>query len=110
MLIGTESQDAAERRRERGRIRSNLVSFWSKRPIRSKISDTKNSPSSKGGSPLNDEFDFRHELATRIMAYEVRKPRGFDKEVRILKWEKLVPSLRRALQSYYAEIPNDFDA
>jgi hypothetical protein len=106
LLIGTEGQDAAERRRERGRIRSNLVSFWSKRPIRSKLSS-----SEARSSPLSPQEgnDFRIELATRIMAYASRKPRGFDKEVRILKWEKLAPSLYRALQSYYAEIPNDFD-
>ena len=36
---------------------------------------------------------------------EIRKPRGFDKEVRILRWDKLVPALQRALQSYYTEIP-----
>ena len=39
------------------------------------------------------------------MGYEIRKPRGFDKEVRILRWDKLVPALQRALQSYYTEIP-----
>lgn len=106
LLVGTELQDAAERRRERGRIRSNLVPFWSKKPISSRMSS-----SELRSSPIasTDNADFRVELATRIMAYDIRKPRGFDKEVRILKWEKLVPALRRALQSYYVEIPDGFD-
>lgn len=105
LLIGTEVQDAVERRRERGRIRSNLVPFWSKKPISSRMSnqEIRNSPLG------SDSLDFRVELATRIMSYEVRKPRGFDKEVRILKWDKLVPALKRALQSYYVEVPDDLE-
>ncbi|KAH3683320.1 hypothetical protein WICPIJ_005701, partial [Wickerhamomyces pijperi] len=99
LLIGVDSQDLTERRRERGRIRSNLVPFWSKKPISSRMS---------GGNLNFDTNDFRVELATRIMAYETRKPRGFDKEVRILKWEKLFKALKRALQSYYAEVPESF--
>lgn len=99
LLIGTELKDAHERRRERGRIRSNLVPFWSKRSICSRLStQCEDSP----------KRDFRAELATRIMAYETRRPRDFDKEVRILQWAKLVPALQRALQSYYAEVPMDF--
>ena len=121
LLIGTEVQDPAEHRRERGRIRSNLVPFWSKRPISSRMSNNEmrsnsSSPKSESNNSFNqisnispDYSDFRIELATRIMAYDVRKPRGFDKEVRILKWEKLIPALRRALQSYYAEIPDGQD-
>lgn len=97
LLIGVGSQDLGERRRERGRIRSNLVPFWSKKPISSRMS---------GGNLNFDSNDFRIELATRIMSYETRKPRGFDKEVRILKWGKLFKSLKRALQSYYVEVPD----
>jgi hypothetical protein len=93
LLIGMQLKDSAERRKERGRVRSNLVPFWSKRPILSRMSEN---------SGLSD---FRAELAKRIMAYDIRKPRGFDKEVRILRWDKLVPALKRALQSYYTEIP-----
>ncbi|CEP20778.1 unnamed protein product [Cyberlindnera jadinii] len=104
LLIGTEPSTPHERRRERGRIRSNLVPFWSKKSISSRCSNQE-----MRSSPLSDEgADFRVELATRIMSYEIRKPRGFDKEVRILKWEKLVPALKRALQSYYVEVPSDF--
>lgn len=93
LLIGTQLKDPADRRKERGRVRSNLVPFWSKKPILSRMNENNGSP------------DFRAELAKRIMAYDIRKPRGFDKEVRILRWDKLVPALKRALQSYYAEIP-----
>lgn len=111
LLIGTEVRQPAERRRERGRIRSNLVPFWSKKPISTRMSTqykAKRSPSSSPGIGSNfDMPDFRIELAQRIMAYGVRKPRGFDKDVRILKWEKLEPALRRALQSYYVEIPDE---
>lgn len=104
LLIGTELSDAHERRRERGRIRSNLVPFWSKKSISSRLSNKE-----VRQSPLTSPaVDFRAELATRIMRYEVRKPRGFDKEVRILKWERLVAALRRALQSYYVEVEIDF--
>ncbi|ODV94380.1 hypothetical protein PACTADRAFT_60590, partial [Pachysolen tannophilus NRRL Y-2460] len=98
LLIGSQKADGPNKRRERGRIRSNLVPFWSRKPVSSK----------KGLSPSASPIevrDFRIELAQRIMGYETRKPRGFDKEVRILKWDKLVPALKRALQSYYIEIP-----
>lgn len=110
LLISTDIKHPIERRRERGRIRSNLVPFWSKKPIstRKGTSSTPSSNSSSSmsaNSPLADA-DFRVELAKRIMGYGTRKPRGFDKDVRILKWEKLVPALKRALQSYYVEIPN----
>ncbi|EGW34687.1 uncharacterized protein SPAPADRAFT_57736 [Spathaspora passalidarum NRRL Y-27907] len=101
LLIGTQTKDPAEKRRERGRVRSNLVPFWSKKPISSRMHD--NAVPSSSSNPSN--HDFRIELAKRIMGYEIRKPRGFDKEVRILRWDKLVPALKRALQSYYTEIP-----
>ncbi|KAG7195556.1 uncharacterized protein KQ657_003323 [Scheffersomyces spartinae] len=116
LLIGQNFKDPAERRRERGRVRSNLVPFWSKKPISSRMSDSH----AAGESALQNRIQIaasyppyrtpsnhecRVELAKRIMGYETRKPRGFDKEVRILRWDKLVPALRRALQSYYAEIP-----
>ncbi|KAF6069817.1 hypothetical protein FOB64_002813 [Candida albicans] len=129
LLIGNQFRDAAERRKERGRVRSNLVPFWSKKPISSRMSETSTSSSSPqnssvtpgssssasgtttttatvggAGSSLTNH-DYRVELAKRIMGYEIRKPRGFDKEVRILRWDKLVPALQRALQSYYTEIP-----
>ncbi|CAH6721254.1 hypothetical protein CLIB1444_05S07008 [[Candida] jaroonii] len=94
LLIGTYSEEPSERRKERGRVRSNLVPFWSKKPISSRLDNN-----------LINQPDFKIELAKRIMSYEIRKPRGFDKEVRILKWEKLLPALKRALQSYYCEIP-----
>lgn len=107
LIIGTQSRDPTDRRRERGRIRSNLVPFWSKKPISSRMQDTY----SRGTTPPTNfnclsNQDYRVELAKRIMGYEIRKPRGFDKEVRILRWDKLVPALKRALQSYYTEIPN----
>lgn len=98
LLIGTQVKDPAERRRERGRVRLNLVPFWLKRPISLRMNER-----TLLGAPTNQ--DYRVELAKRIMGYEIRKPRGFDKEVRILRWDKLVPALKRALQSYYTEIP-----
>lgn len=91
-LIGAEDLDATLRRRERGRIRSNLLPFWQKRPIlRKKIDDGEN----------DDENDF----ARRIMAYKIRRPRGFDKGVRVLEWNLLGAALERALQCYYVETP-----
>lgn len=95
MLIGILDMDAMLRRKERGRIRSNLTPFWLKRPISSK---------------RNNQFDHlnpRMVFARRIMAYNVRKPRGFDKDVRILPWENLIPALNRALQCYYVEVPEE---
>ncbi|CAK9438764.1 uncharacterized protein LODBEIA_P29880 [Lodderomyces beijingensis] len=137
LLIGTEYRDAAEKRRERGRVRSNLVPFWSKKSIGSKMHDSgalqdasirsttgssasssnataaaaaATTSSSSSSSPFSGNHnvsmtnqDFRMELAKRIIGY--RKPGGFDREVRILRWDKLVPALTRALQSYYTEIP-----
>ncbi|KAG7662406.1 uncharacterized protein J8A68_004054 [[Candida] subhashii] len=103
LLIGTQTKDPAEKRRERGRVRSNLVPFWSKKPISSRMNENGTMQQSHSSVPTNQ--DYRVELAKRIMGYEIRKPRGFDKEVRILRWDKLVPALKRALQSYYTEIP-----
>ncbi|KAG7893810.1 hypothetical protein KL908_002864 [Ogataea polymorpha] len=104
LLIGGQSTNQKERRAERGRIRSNLVPFWSKKPISSK---KVMSSDSHGEFIGKTNADLRNELAQRIMSYETRKPRRFDKEVRVLEWRKLVPALRRALQSYYVKVPND---
>ncbi|KAI5966341.1 uncharacterized protein KGF55_000650 [Candida pseudojiufengensis] len=189
LLIGTEFKEASEKRRERGRIRSNLVPFWCKKSISSRMNEisnpstfidhshqtlntsSSNTPTSTLAPPnsnsnsksissssslstnsilsaptsnqssissasssiptnltdfsqkqqqqkfqqhppqpqpiqtISKNQEYRMELAKRMMAYEIRKPRGFDKEVRILKWEKLIPALKRALHSYYTEIP-----
>ncbi|CUM54930.1 unnamed protein product [Debaryomyces tyrocola] len=110
LLIGTQSMNPADRRKERGRIRSNLVPFWSRKPISSRMQDNSSAhPSGSPNYPRQDAHltnqDYRFELAKRIMSYEIRKPRGFDKEVRILRWDKLIPALKRALQTYYTEIP-----
>lgn len=93
MLIGILDTDLLQRRKERGRIRSNLTPFWLKKPVSSK----KNAD--------NDLSNPRLAFARRIMAYDVRKPRGFDKDVRILPWDNLIPALTRALQCYYVEVP-----
>lgn len=97
LLIGTQLAEPQERRKERGRIRSNLVPFWLKKPVSLRIQEGRNS-----GHTNNK--DLRYELAKRIMSYDIRRPRGFDKEVRILRWDKLIPALKRALQSYYVEL------
>lgn len=102
LLIGAQYSDSTERRKERGRIRSNLVPFWSKKPISSRMEQGGNT-ASLGARYSN--HDYRIELAKRIMSYEIRKPRGFDREVRILEFEKLMSSLKRAMQSYYVEVP-----
>ncbi|GME95945.1 unnamed protein product [Ambrosiozyma monospora] len=104
---GSGNIDPREKRKERGRIRSNLVPFWSRKPISSKKTSSSSSPI-MGDLPRvgKTNADLRNELAQRIMSYETRKPRGFDKEVRILEWSKLAMALRRALQSYYAKIPS----
>ncbi|KAH3667998.1 hypothetical protein OGAPHI_001752 [Ogataea philodendri] len=104
LLIGCQTNNQKERRAERGRIRSNLVPFWSKKPISSKKVSSSDNLSDVIGKT---NADLRNELAQRIMSYETRKPRRFDKEVRILEWRKLAPALRRALQSYYVKIPSD---
>lgn len=97
-LIGTQLAEPQERRKERGRIRSNLVPFWLKKPVSLRIQEGRS-------SSHTSNKDLRYELAKRIMSYEIRRPRGFDKEVRILRWDKLIPALKRALQSYYVELP-----
>lgn len=88
-LIQSKLMEPSLRRRERGRIRLNLLTFWLKPLYHSK---TKESEGHKA------------EFARLIMAYTLRKPRGFDKGFRILSWSRLVPALRRALQCYYAEM------
>ncbi|GMM29516.1 hypothetical protein DAMA08_022610 [Martiniozyma asiatica (nom. inval.)] len=87
-----------EKRKERGRIRSNLVSFWSKNSVSTKLPVR---PSTKGKTNAH----FRLDLANNIMSYKYRKPRGFDKEVRVLEWKVLIKALKRALLNYFVEIP-----
>lgn len=101
LLIGSASLTKESRRKERGRIRSNLVPFWSSKPINSKRAYGAHS-----GRQAKTDADYKKELAQRIMAYETRRPRGFDKDVRILEWKNLVPALQRALQSYYVRLPS----
>lgn len=95
-LIGTKEKELILRRREKGRIRLNLMPFWLKKPLPSKKT-----------AMTSDYADSRLDFARRIMDYEIRKPRGFDKDVRILPWDKLVAALHRALLCYFAEMPQD---
>ncbi|ANZ76446.1 BA75_04152T0 [Komagataella pastoris] len=102
LLVGSHLiQDSQQKRKERGRVRSNLVPFWSKHPV----SSSKKTLRPRSGPACND--DYLAELAHRIMTYEIRRPRIFDKNVRILEWAKLGPALQRALQSYYVAVPLD---
>ncbi|KAM9897534.1 hypothetical protein OXX79_006828 [Metschnikowia pulcherrima] len=94
-LISSTTMTSGSLRKEKGRIRSNLMPFWSKKPLSSKK------------AVVREVTDSRTDFARRIMRYDIRKPRGFDKDVRILSWEKLVPALHRAMQCYYAEVPKD---
>ncbi|ANZ76802.1 BA75_04147T0 [Komagataella pastoris] len=94
-------QDSKARRQERSCVRSNLKHFWSKYLV-SSSSNTM----SRGSKPAYQD-DCIEELARRIRAYEVRRPRTVDKSVRILEWSKLRPALKRALQSYYVAVPLD---
>lgn len=91
-----------QRRKERGRIRSNLTHFWSEGCI-----DIKHNlfVPSIGGQHKADEL-FRCQLARRIASYTTRKPTEFDKSVRILEWSLLVPALERVIQYYWVRIPN----
>ncbi|KAI0461098.1 hypothetical protein LJB42_001429 [Komagataella kurtzmanii] len=99
LLIGSYStSDPLQRRKERGRMRSNLVQFWSKHLV----SSSKNTMKRRSVPTCND--DYLAELEHRINTYDVRKPRIFDKSVKILEWSKLGPALQRALQSYYAVV------
>lgn len=93
-LIGHKSLEHSERRKERGRIRLNLMRFWLKIPLPSKKSLL---------SGDHDEFVIG--LALKIRKYSVSKPPGFNKEVRIMPWEKLEPAMQRALEYYFAEEP-----
>lgn len=95
-LIGCRNMEHHERRRERGRIRLNLMKYWLKTPL----------PSKK--SLDSGEHDLVViELALKIRKYSLNKLPGFNKEVRIMPWDKLIPALNRALEYYYAEVPND---
>ncbi|KAI0464196.1 hypothetical protein LJB42_001800 [Komagataella kurtzmanii] len=102
LLVGSHLiEDSQQKRKERGRVRSNLVPFWSKHPV----SSSKKTLRPRSGPACND--DYLAELAHRIMTYEIRRPRIFDKNVRIMEWVKLGPALQRALQSYYVAVPLD---
>lgn len=93
-LIGQKTMAHSERRKARGRIRLNLMRFWLKTPLPSR-------DSLKSG-----EHDSRVvELALKIRKYSVSKPPGFNKEVRIMPWEKLVAAMQHALEYYFAEMP-----
>lgn len=96
-VIGNRTLDNSDRRRERGRIRLNLMRFWLKTPL----------PSKK--SIATGEHDAEVvELALKIRKYTANKSNklpGFNKEVRIMSWENLVPAMHRALAYYVAEVP-----
>lgn len=93
-LIGHKTMAHSERRKERGRIRLNLMRFWLKTPLPSR-------DSLKSG-----EHDSRViELALKIRKYSVSKPPGFNKEVRIMPWDKLEAAMQHALEYYFAEVP-----
>ncbi|KAF3986483.1 hypothetical protein FT663_04521 [Candidozyma haemuli var. vulneris] len=116
-LIQSKLMDSKLRRRERGRIRSNLLTFWSKASYHSKAKEAerraeedREMTESQKEAVLEAQREGQKrkaEFARSIMAYEVRKPRGFDKGFRILRWDKLVPALQRALQCYYAEMTSE---
>lgn len=93
MIIGNQPQDIYFRSRERGRIRSNLMDFWGKKAVSTRRD--------------SEEDSSIVQFAYRIMNYDRRKPRGADKDVRILRWEVLSEALKRALQRYYVELPDD---
>ncbi|QPG75671.1 hypothetical protein FOA43_003030 [Brettanomyces nanus] len=89
-----------EERKESGRIRSNLTAFWLEKPINSiKLED--------GVRSGKTNADFKNELAGRIIGYQTRKPRDFDRYVRILEWRTLSFALRRAMRSYYVEVKEE---
>lgn len=92
-LIQSKLMEPKLRRRERGRIRLNLLTFWLKASYHLKTKERADG--------------HRAKFARLIMSYEVRKPRGFDKGFRILRWDRLVPALQRALQCYYAEMTKE---
>lgn len=96
-LVGCRSMDHQERRRERGRIRLNLMKFWLKTPLPSKKS-----------ADLGEHDSMVVDLALKIRKYSLNKLPGFNKEVRIMPWAKIVPALTRALEYYYAEVPQSF--
>ncbi|ANZ73577.1 BA75_00004T0 [Komagataella pastoris] len=96
LLVGSSSiSDPQQRRKERGRVRSNLAQFWSKYLV----SSSKKNMRRLSLPACNDEY--LAELAHRINTYEIRKPRIFDKSIKILEWPRLGPALQRAFQSYY---------
>lgn len=93
-----DSDDNEKKRKERGRIRSNLLPFWSKWTIKSKANQKRNL------SNINDKLlESRLQLGNRIMSYRHRKPRGFYKDIRVIGWGKIQPALNKALQKYCVE-------
>lgn len=125
-------------RTERGRLRSNLLPFWSNWTIKSRNNSITNQFDSvdelKSDSPSQLIFDcdinedinllntskdqsirklstsssssqinesYRAQLSDIITDYKFRRPRGFEKDVRVLAWDKLEPALNRVLQNYY---------
>ncbi|AOA61950.1 Hypothetical protein PP7435_CHR2-0001 [Komagataella phaffii CBS 7435] len=96
LLVGGYTvSDPRQRRKERGRVRSNLAQFWSKHLVSS------SKKTMKRPAMLACNEDYLAELEQRINTYDVRKPRLFDKSVKILEWPNLGPALQRAIQSYY---------
>ncbi|AOA61145.1 Hypothetical protein PP7435_CHR1-1585 [Komagataella phaffii CBS 7435] len=96
LLVGSSSiSDPQQMRKERGRVRSNLAQFWSKHLV----SSSRKTRKQRFLPTCND--DYFAELVHRINTYDVRKPRLFDKSVKILEWPNLGPALQRAIQSYY---------
>lgn len=84
-LIGNSGKNLTVKRKERGRIRSNLVPLWHKGYTDLESDQIK--------MPLRTFFE-------RIKSYEIQKPINISKSVRLLLWGNLTLALYRALDFY----------
>lgn len=97
-ITGTSwNADENALRIERGRLRSNLFPFWCKWTVQTRRDRNDQLPFIHTQN-INDQY--HAELTNAIVNYKYRRPRGFEKNVRVISWEKLQPALKRILQSY----------
>lgn len=85
LLIGALKTDGSIRRKERGRIRSNLFSLWFKQ---------------KSDSLLSTCLPRHENLLQQISRYRICKPYEIMRDLRFLQWDNLILALRRALLFY----------
>lgn len=90
LLTGSAWRDPLMRRVERGRLRSNLGTFWLKEFLAIKSNNTNRACL---------------KLLEQLSSYEIRTPYNVWKDLRLMPWDNLLVALSKVLCFYHVKIP-----